>query len=146
MHSPCLPFRLTETRDYRAHYFSTTVSGVWATIGQGEDAEDKVEPGFPAFADLDLTDIGQLPYRIAVFQSSVNTHQVPSIFFTVNGQVHGNLPSDFVSRHLKFDYLKDNLLVSVDCTMMDPRVREDFFMASRDRVRKNEHTRRSSNI
>jgi hypothetical protein len=139
LHSPCLPFRLTETRDYKANYFSTTVSGVWATIGQGDDEDDKVEPGFPAFADLNLTDIGQLPYRIAVFQSSVNTRRVPhGVFFTVNGQVHGSLPSDFIARHLKFDYLKDHLLVSIDCTTMDPRVREDFFMASRDRVRKNE--------
>lgn len=139
LHSPCLPFRLTETRDYKANYFSTTIAGVWATIGQGDDVDDKVEPGFPAFATLNLNDVGPLPYRIAVFQSSVNTRHVPhGVFFTVNGQVHGSLPSDFISRQLKFDYLKDHLLVSIDCTMMDPTVREDFFMASRDRVRKNE--------
>ena len=135
-----MPFRLTETREYRAHYFSTTVSGVWATIGQDDDSQDsKVEPGFPAYADLDLQGIGQLPYRMAVFQTSVNTRRLPhGVFFTVNGQVHGSLPSDFISRHLKFDYLKDHLLVSIDCTTMDPTVREDFFMASRDRLRKNE--------
>jgi hypothetical protein len=139
LHSPCLPFRLTDTRDYKANYFSTTVSGVWATIGAGDDSGDKVEPGFPAYADLNLEAIGQLPYRLAVFQASVNPRHVPhGIFFTVNGQVHGSLPSDFISRQLRFDYLKDYLLVSVDCTSMDPTVREDFFMASRDRVRKNE--------
>jgi hypothetical protein len=63
------------------------------------------------------------------------------VFFTVNGQVHGSLSSDFVSRRLRFDYLRDDrgpLLVSVDCTNMNPRVREDFFLASRDRVRRNE--------
>ena len=99
LHSPCLPFRLTESRDYKAHYFSTTVSGVWASIGTGEEADDKVEPGFPAYADLNLQGIGQLPYRIAVFQSSVNPRHVPhGVFFTVNGQVHGSLPSDFISR------------------------------------------------
>lgn len=74
-----------------------------------------------------------------MFRDSVNPRHVPhGVFFTVNGQVHGSLPSDFISRHLKFDYLKDHLLVSVDCTAMEPAVREDFFMASRDRVRKNE--------
>jgi hypothetical protein len=140
LHSPCLPFRLTETREYKANYFSTTVAGVWATIGS-EDApeDDKVEAGFPAYAELNLRDVGALPYGIAVFRDSVNARHVPhGIFFTVNGQVHGSLPSDFVSRHLKFDYLKDHLLVSIDCTAMDPTVREDFFMASRDRVRKND--------
>lgn len=140
LHSPCLPFRLTETRDYRANYFSTTISGVWASIVSDEAPEDsKVEAGFPAFADLDLPGVGPLPYRIAVFRHGVDPRHVPhGVFFTVNGQVHGSLPADFVSRHLKFDYLKDHLLVSVDCTGMDPTVREDFFMASRDRVRKNE--------
>lgn len=131
---------MTETRQYTANYFSTTVSGIWATIGAGDDGEDsKIERGFPAYAELNLRDIGQLPYRIAVFQSSVNPRRVPhGIFFTVNGQVHGGLPSDFISRHLKFDYLKDYLLVSIDCTAMNPSVREDFFMASRAQVRKNE--------
>lgn len=140
LHSPCLPFRLTEAREYRANYFSTTVAGVWATIGSQDSSEDsKIEPNFPAYADLNLTGVGQLPYRIAVFRSSVNPRHVPhGIFFTVNGQVHGSLPSDFVARHLKFDYLKDHLLVSIDCTSMESTVREDFFMASRDRVRKNE--------
>ncbi len=140
LHSPCLPFRLTETREYRANYFSTTVAGIWATIGSDDAPEDsKVEEGFPAYADLDLRGVGLLPYRVAVFRESVKTRHIPhGVFFTVNGQVHGSLPSDFVARHLKFDYLKDHLLVSIDCTAMDPGVREDFFMASRDRVRKNE--------
>lgn len=140
LHSPCLPFRLTETREYRANYFSTTIAGVWATIVSDDAPEDaKIEPGFPAFADLNLTGIGNLPYRIAVFRDHVDPRHVPhGVFFTVNGQVHGSLPADFVSRHLKYDYLKDHLLVSIDCTAMDPTVREDFFMASRDRVRKNE--------
>lgn len=140
LHSPCLPFRLTETRDYRANYYSTTIAGVWATIGSDDAPEDsKVEPNFPAFAELNLTGVGPLPYRIAVFRDTVRARHVPhGVFFNVNGQVHGGLPADFVARQLKFDYLKDYLLVSIDCTGMDPTVREDFFMASRDRVRKNE--------
>src|SRR5262249_4991897 len=60
------------------------------------------------------------------------------VFFTLNGQVHGDLPANFISTALKFDYLQGHLLVSVDCTEMNPDVREDFFMASRDRLRRNE--------
>lgn len=140
LHSPCLPFRLTETRDYKANYFATTIAGVWATISSADAPEDsKVEPNFPAYSDLNLAGVGPLPYRIAVFRDTVNPRHVPhGVFFNVNGQVHGSLPADFVARQLKFDYLKDHLLVSIDCTGMDPTVREDFFMASRDRVRKNE--------
>jgi len=141
LHSPCLPFRVTETRAYDANYFSTTISGVWVSVASGEDEGEaaKVEPGFPSFADLDLQSVGHLPYRIVVFKEKLKKRHLPhGVFFTVNGQVHGGLPADFVSRTLKLDYLADHLLVSVDCTEMDPAVREDFFLASRDRVRKNE--------
>jgi len=139
LHSPCLPFRLTETRNYEANYFSTTISGVWATIlSAGTGQNSKVEPGFPGYDELNLPRIGSLPYSIAVFPDSVRGRHVPhGVFFTMNGQVHGQLPADFVSRTLKYDYLKDHLLVSVDCTAMDSMVREDFFLASRDRVRRN---------
>jgi hypothetical protein len=128
LHSPCLPFRLTETRDYKANYFATTIAGVWATISSADAPEDsKVEPNFPAYSDLNLAGVGPLPYRIAVFRDTVNPRHVPhGVFFNVNGQVHGGLPADFVARQLKFDYLKDHLLVSIDCTGMDPTVREDF--------------------
>src|SRR4029077_17636444 len=51
---------------------------------------------------------------------------------------HGDLPANFVSTTLKFDCLQKTLLVSVDCPEMDQAVREDFLMASRDRVRRNE--------
>lgn len=141
LHSPCLPFRITETRAYRANYYSTTVSGIWASIDAGEGSEDsqRVEAGFPGIATLNLDSVGPLHYKIAVFKQEVDTRRVPhGVFFTVNGQVHGSLPADFISRRLEFEYLRGHLLVSVDCTQMRSRVREDFFMASRDRIRQNE--------
>lgn len=142
LHAPCLPFRVTETRKYTANYYKTTVSGVWATVAmpQSDEAEStKVENGFPASGELNLHSIGKLPYRLVVFREDVDSRHIPhGVFFNINGQRHGDLPADFVSRHLKLDYLKDHLLVSVDCTGMEDTVREDFFMASRDRVRRNE--------
>lgn len=139
LHAPCLPFRVTETRDYRANYYSATISGVWATVTPEDGAETKVEPGFPAPAELNVTGVGTLPYRIVVFSEDVISRHVPNgVFFTVNGQVHGRLSQEFIKSRLKFDYLSRHLLVSVDCTNMEGRTREDFFMASRDRIRQNE--------
>jgi hypothetical protein len=141
LHSPCLPFRVVETRDYRAHYYSTTVVGVWADIaGQEADPEKaRVDPGFPASASMNLPGVGELPYKIALFQEGTEMKRVPhGVHFVVNGQSHGQLPADFVSSRLQFPYLSDELLVSVDCTAMDEDAREDFFMASRDRLRRND--------
>ncbi len=145
LHSPCLPFRVTETRAYRANYYSATIIGGWASATAGDDEGEtgKLEEGFPAYAVLNIAGVGRLPYKIAVFKQGTKQRHVPNgVFFVVNGQVHGSLPSDFVTRRLRLDYLSGAgngpLLVCVDCTDMDQRVREDFFMASRDRIRKNE--------
>ena len=139
LHAPCLPFRVTETRDYRANYYSTTVSGVWATVTDVDAATTKVEPGFPATAEMNIKDVGSLRYRIVVFGEEVISRHVPNgVFFTLNGQAHGRLPQGFTQGRLRFDYLSKHLLVSVDCTQMEESTREDFFMASRDRIRQNE--------
>lgn len=140
-HVPALPFRVHETRPYSANFFSTTVSGGWdtAVTGEFDGGSTKLENGFPGSGELDLPGIGRLPYQVAVYKPHTKKEHVPQgVYFDINGQVHGQLRSDFVSRRLKFDRLKDDLFVAVDCTNMEPRAREDFFMASRDRVRRNE--------
>ena len=142
--TPCLPFRVTETREYRANYYSATITGGWVSaIAEDEEGESrKLEDGFPGDAVLSIEGVGRLPYQMAVYRQGTNRRHVPhGVTFVVNGQVHGSLPDDFVTKRLKFDYLVGQhgpLLACVDCTAMDERVREDFFMASRDRIRRNE--------
>lgn len=143
LHSVSLPLRISETRDYKANYYSTTLSGILAQVSE-EDQEDdsslKFEKGLsPAYGELNLPGIGRLSYKLFLLKESFEASNFPhGVYFTLNGQVHGDLPANFISSTLKFDYLSRTLLVSVDCTEMDQAVREDFLMASRDRVRRNE--------
>lgn len=58
-----------------------------------------------------------------------------SVLFSINGQVHGAYTSEFITRTLKFNLLKDYLLIHVDCTEMRLDFREELFMASRDRLK-----------
>jgi hypothetical protein len=153
LHSPSLPIRVTETRaGFNAHYFSTTVAGIWATLESPGDLSDddtdtaRTEPGFPAPASLTLAAVGTLEYSIVVFKEGDSPAQTQrmrrrrpgGVFFLLNGQVHGKLPADFVTRRLNFPYLDRDLFVSIDCTSMEERAREDFFMSSRDRLRQND--------
>jgi hypothetical protein len=139
---PCLPFRVVEARNgYKANYFATTVIGVWNAIGEPDEetGSKKVEAGFPASGELNVPGIGKLPYQVVVWRDSLNPdHLTTGLYFLQNGQVHGSFPTDFVSRTLGFDYIKDHVLIAVDCTAMDRGVAEDLFMTSRDRLRKNE--------
>ncbi|WP_431244461.1 hypothetical protein ACQ9BO_09160 [Flavobacterium sp. P21] len=58
-----------------------------------------------------------------------------STLFSMNGQVHGHYTSEFITRGLKYNLLKDYLLINVDCTKMKYEFRKDLFMASRDRLK-----------
>ena len=58
-----------------------------------------------------------------------------TVLFSLNGQVQGHYTSEFVTRSLKMPLLKDYLLVHVDCTNLHLEVRNELFMASRDRLK-----------
>lgn len=61
-----------------------------------------------------------------------------SVMFSVNGQVQGSYSSEFITRTLKFNLLKDYLLIHVDCTGMNLDFREELFMSDRERLKKGE--------
>lgn len=58
-----------------------------------------------------------------------------SVLFALNGQVHGSFTSEFITRSLKMPLLKDYVLIHVDCTQLHLKVRNELFMASRDRLK-----------
>ena len=54
LQAPCLPFRVTETRNYRANYYSTTIAGVWATVVSADGEKEMIEQGFPAAGEINI--------------------------------------------------------------------------------------------
>jgi hypothetical protein len=58
-----------------------------------------------------------------------------AVLFSLNGQVHGSYTSEFVTRALKMPLLKDYLLIHVYCSNLALGVRNELFMASRDRLK-----------
>lgn len=64
-----------------------------------------------------------------------------SVMFSINGQAHGHYTSEFITRTLKFNLLKDYLLIHVDCTKLKYEFRKELFMASRDRLKEGDEAR-----
>lgn len=135
LQSPALPIRLQERRQgYRANYYDTTMAGLFSVL---KDSPDKIEPGLDTGAPLDVPNVGRVGLRVVVLKEDIGDEKrFPSgLFFNVNGQLHGEIGHDVVARKTHLDYLADSLVVMADCTELPQEVREDLFLASRDRMR-----------
>lgn len=134
LQNPAIPIRISERRQgYKAHYYDTTMSGMLTVIA---DNPEDIEPGFDTGSPLDVPGIGHLELRLIVLKDTIdNRKYATGIFFNVNGQLHGDLGKDFISRKSNLDYVADSMIVIIDCTALPPMVREDLFMGSRDRMR-----------
>jgi len=135
---PALPIRLFERRNgYRAHSYETTMSGLSSIIADNpEHIEDGLDTGTP----LNIPSVGQVQVRLTVVkekhvQGRTSIYPKGGIFFIVNGQLHSVEDKNFFERRTKLDYISNSTLVSVDCTRLSERTREDLFLGSRDRMR-----------
>jgi len=134
-----LPIRLHECRvGYRGHKGSmdTTLTGLGVRLDEGGKAEN-LEQDFPSSGPL--TCAGE-PMNATIYafkkDKAKSYRRNEGIIFTVNGQTHGHLTTDFFHRSkVGLSYLADSILVMVDCTAISGRGRELLFMNSRDRLR-----------
>ena len=106
--------------------------------------------------DFNNASFGEMKVTCYVFRTKIDDRSVKetketirreffkndmSVLFSVNGQVHGHYTSEFITRSLKLNLLKEHLLIHVDCTNMKYNFRKELFMASRDRLKAGEETR-----
>lgn len=78
--------------------------------------------------------VGSADMEVTVFKHNVKQTEFikeKALIFTLNGQVHGSRPRQFVSKDLGLGMLRDSLLINVDCTHLEPRFRQDIFMGNR---------------
>jgi len=138
---PALPIRIKERRlGWRANYYDTNMAGLLSIIS---DKPENIEPGFDTGdPSLDVPDTGKVKLRLVVFKETSTDERKPSgIFFIVNGQLHGERDKNYISRKTGLDYIATSLVILVDCTNLPPVVREDIFLASRDRMRQCDETK-----
>lgn len=149
LYTLCLPVRISETRDYEANSYQTTLSGLSVNIADHYSKEEKESPleryFDPASASITVARVGTLPVTIVVYKgrnkdgSRVNKRHVPhGAVFTINGQVHASLPNNFMSSRAKLNTIAPYTLVVVNCNDLEPEAAEDLFPSSRDRYRHGE--------
>jgi hypothetical protein len=130
---PAIPIRIKERRTcFRAHSFETTMSGLTSVISDGPE---KIETGLDTGSPLNIPNVGNVLLRVVLFKEE-SVERIPAgIFFIVNGQLHHELDQYYVARNTKMDYIAGSLVIIADCTTLSPIIKEDLFIASRDRMR-----------
>lgn len=139
-----LPVRLYECRrEYRGHQGShaTNLTGLSARLER--DRAEKLDDTI-ANPIHSVIDVGGRPIRVRVYAfrgqeaKEYRTSQ-NAILFLINGQTHAAFSQQFFTRAgVRLGYLADSLLVTLDCSAIEGVMREDLFMTSRDRLRKND--------
>ncbi|HEY1580521.1 MAG TPA: hypothetical protein VGF82_25955 [Terracidiphilus sp.] len=138
---PALPIRLHECRSaFKGHEgsFETTLTGL--AVRLDDDKADNLEENFPSSCPLSVDGETMVATIYAFKKGKAETYRKnEGIVFTVNGQTHGHLTKDFFNRKNagRLNYIADSLLVTVDCSNISGRAREDLFMNSRDRLSHN---------
>jgi hypothetical protein len=144
---PALPF-LTVDNNERYPDNRAPVTPVYGLKRRLETDNETVETKFSALSKT--SELGELLVTVYVFKARSRGQGVRdtksylqreyfknamTILFSLNGQVHGSYSSEFVTRALKMPLLKDYVLIHVDCTNLHLDVRNELFMASRDRLK-----------
>lgn len=132
-----LPIRLHECRDYKGHTgsYEETLNGL--TVRLEDNKANNLEDNFPTTCPIKVHGEQMIAKIYAFKKDKAETYRKnEGIIFTVNGQTHANLSTNFFNRKsVGMGRLDDSILVTVDCSNMSRRAQEDLFMNSRDRLR-----------
>ena len=138
-----LPIRLHECRSgYRGHEgsFATNLTGFRTRLE--DDRINNLEFA-PSSSPIKIS--GEpMEATIYVFKrGKADTYRKnEGIVFTVNGQTHGHLTTDFFRRKkVGLSYLRDSVLVVLNCSRISQANRDDLFMTNREQIRDNEFSR-----
>ena len=142
LYAPALPITIWETRNYRGHSPSKLLLG--NRIRTTVDERNNVEESIAMTAELGAS--GKRDIEVTIFKPDTRRDDYASpneaVLFTVNGQTLAALSRSFLKTRCRLGYLAEYMLVHIDCTTAEPKVHELLFMASRDRMRESEHSRR----
>ncbi len=125
LHQVALPIRLHECRDYKETGVETNLTGIRVRLEDNRGENLEFDP-----SSVDPRVQGQFMKAVifAFKKGKADTYSSDEgIIFTLNGQTHGHLPTSFFRRqNVGMSYLRDSILVAVDCSGISARAREEL--------------------
>lgn len=135
-----LPVRVRETRPYQANTNAANLCGL--TTRLEDNRSGVVEDDFPTSFSFSV-DGQEISGAIYLFKQGAEDKyrgKHEGVLFTVNGQTQGILKDSFFAG-VNLAYIKNSMLLVVNCSAIDVRHQEELFMPSRDRTRRSDFTR-----
>ena len=137
LYKPALPFLLSDKREkYKKGIDQLIISGNDIRL---KDEKDILEEDL-LYVEFNSQSIGSVKIKPILLKKGSDKKQQEnrkrrfigkkSIIFTINGQVHSFYGSAKV-KEWGFPYLKDSLLIHIDCTDIKINFRQDLFKADR---------------
>ncbi len=146
LYKPALPFWLSEKRKNHQESQKTT-NGVYGNHVRinSPDREDDMERK-PIYEELRDNKIGVVAIQVVIFKKGKTPQEQTerkrsyigagrNVIYTLNGQVQGNEGQSFITQELKYNFLKDSMLVVIDCSKIKTEFRQDLFMANRSNLK-----------
>ena len=140
LYSPALPFTIEEKREHLTKLHPLIISG--NKVRLSDTKSDVVEKN--VFIKDGNSEMGTIEINAIVLRHSSDKQQLTdrrsnfigknSIIFTINGQVHGNKEKKVIAK-CNLNYLKDDMLIHINCDHIDKNFRQDLFMGNRTNVR-----------
>ena len=156
LYKPALPMWLYEKRSkYKYEKITNAVYGNHVRINNLDREDDLLEIP-PIYEQLLDKEIGTITVQVIVFQKGKKPQQQAdrkrnfigtgrNVIYTLNGQVQGNEGQSFITQELKYNFLKDSMLVVIDCSQIKTEFRQDLFMANRSNLRQNDKLEKLKN-
>ena len=150
LYKPALPFWLYEKRPNYTKYEKTTnaVYGNHVRINNTDREDDLLEKP-PSYEQLKEDAIGTVTIQVIVFKKGESAQQQTdrkrnyigsgrNVIYTLNGQVQHVEGQSFITQDLKYNFLKNSMLIVIDCSKIKTEFRQDLFMANRSNIRQND--------
>ena len=143
-----LPARYLDARyPTRSGAFDSRLNGFGVETLLQRRRNELLEPSFPYEEHISV-DGARLTVRVYAFspmpnqarrgrdRAEIYRPRSKAVAYVINGQTHASQDTSFfASSRVGLDYIRHDLFVTVDCTPLPGRAREDLFMNSRDRMR-----------
>jgi hypothetical protein len=134
-----LPIRIFEGRNFKSSSAAVTSLGLVNRLRM--QAKENMENESPIKGELNVE--GQrIPIEVSVFKGGAKPEAYVAnygVLLVVNGQKHGAISKAFFTRKsVNKSSIRKSMVAILDCSYIDREIRDGLFMASRDRMRKND--------